>query len=144
MDRIYRYNSDASYKPNGGRYLQLISAKDLYIQNITVAENDLHSDSFQVKFPNVFMNYPLGAVRVENERFKDWDLYKFTLWQSQLNFTVFCASSACGVSVEHLNTKEPMIRSIYHFHVYYHIRRILKILEIPLPYENSFNQYNNP
>ena len=37
-----------------------------------------------------------------------------------------------------------MIRSIYHFHVYYHIRRILKILEIPLPYENSFNQYNNP
>ena len=56
---------------------------------------------------------------------------------------VFCASSACGVSVEHINAKGPMIRSIYHFHVYYHIRRILKILEIPLPYENSFNQYNN-
>ena len=36
-----------------------------------------------------------------------------------------------------------MIRSIYRFHVYYHIRRILKILEIPLPYENSFNKYNN-
>ena len=64
--------------------------------------------------------------------------------ESQLNFAVFCASSACSVSVEHLNAKEPMIRSIYSFHVYYHIRRILKILEIPLPYENSFNQYNNP
>ena len=61
-----------------------------------------------------------------------------------MNFVVFCASSACGVSVEHLNSKEPMIRSIYQFHVYYHIRRILKILEIPLPYENGFNQYNNP
>ena len=144
MDRIYRYNSDASYKPNGGRYLQIMSAKDLYIQNITVAENDGHNDSFQVKFPNVFTNYPLGAVRVEDQKFKDWDHYKFTIWQSQLNFVVFCASSACGVSVEHLNTKEPMIRSIYRFHVYYHIRRILKILEIPLPYENSFNQYNNP
>ena len=60
-----------------------------------------------------------------------------------MNFTVFCASSACGVSVEHLNAKEPMIRNIYRFHVYYHIRRILKILEIPLPYENNFNQYNN-
>ena len=57
---------------------------------------------------------------------------------------VFCASSACGVSVEHLNAKVPMIRSIYHFHAYYHIRRMLKILEIPLPYKNSFNQYNNP
>ena len=144
MDRIYKYNPDASYKTNGGTYLQLITAKDLYIQNVTVAEHDGHSDSFQVKFPNVFTNYPLGAVRVEDQKFKDWDHYKFTIWQSQLNFAVFCASSACGVSVEHLNAKEPMIRSIYRFHVYYHIRRILKILEIPLPYENSFNQYNNP
>ena len=83
-------------------------------------------------------------MRVEDQKFKDWDHYKFTIWQSQLNFVVFCASSACGVSVEHLNAKEPMIRSIYRFHVYYHIRRILKILEILLPYENSFNQYNNP
>ena len=145
MDRIYKYNPDVSYEPNGGTYLQLITAKDLYIQNITVAEhNGGHSDSFQVKFPNVFTNYRLGAVRVEDQRFKDWHHYKFTIWQSQLNFVVFCASSACGVSVEHLNAKEQMIRSIYRFHLYYHIRRILKILEIPLPYENSFNQYNNP
>ena len=62
----------------------------------------------------------------------------------QLNFTVFCASSACDVSVKHMNAKKPMIRSIYHFHIYYYIRRILKILETPLPYENSFNQHNNP
>ena len=144
MNRIYKYNPDASYKPNGGRYLQLISAKDLYIQNITVAEHDGDSCNFQVKFPIIFTNYPLGAVRVEDQRFKDWDHYKLTLWQSQLNFAVFCASFTCGVSVEHLNTKEPMIRSVYRLHVYYHIRRILKILEIPLPYENSFNQYNNP
>ena len=144
MDRIYRYNSDASYKPNGGTYLQQIGPKDLYIQNITVSEHDKHSESFQIKFPNLFTNYLLGAVRVEDQKFKDWDHYKFTIWQSQLNFAVFCASSACGVSVEHLNAKEPMIRCIYRFHVYYHIRRILKILEIPLPYENSFNQYSNP
>ena len=143
MDRIYKYNSDASYKPNGGIYLQLITAKDLYIQIITVADHN-SGHSFQVKFPNVFTKYPLGAVRIEDQRFKDWDHYKFTIWQSQLNFVVFYASSACGVSVEHLNAKEPMIRSIYRFHVSYHIRRILKILEIPLPYENSFNQYNNP
>ena len=52
MDRIYKYSSSASYEPNGGAYLQLITAKDLYIQNITVAENGGHSDSFQVKFPN--------------------------------------------------------------------------------------------
>ena len=111
MDRIYRYNPNP--KPNKGRYLQLISAKDLYIRNVTVAEHNGHSDSFQIKFPNVFINYPLGAVRVEDQRFKDWDHYKSTLWQTQLNFAVFCASSACGVSVEHLNAKKPMIRSIF-------------------------------
>ena len=83
-------------------------------------------------------------MRVEDQRFIDWDHYKFTLWQMQLNFAVFCTSSACGVSVEHMNAEKPMIRSVYRFHVYYHIRRILKILEIPLPYENSFSQYNNP
>ena len=144
MERIYGYNPNASYEPNEGRYLQLMSAKDLYIQNITMAEYDSHTNSFQIKFPNVFTNYPLGAVRVEDQRFIDWDHHKFTLWQTQLNFAVFCTSSACGVSVEYLNAKKPMIRSIYRFHVYYHIRRILKILEIPLPYENSFNRYNNP
>ena len=53
MNRIYKYNPYVFYKPNGGRYLQLMSAKDLYIENITVSEHD----SFQVKFPNVFTNW---------------------------------------------------------------------------------------
>ena len=51
MDKIYKYNPDVSYKPNGGRYLQLISAKDLYIQDITVVEHDDdYSDSFKLSF----------------------------------------------------------------------------------------------
>ena len=37
-----------------------------------------------------------------------------------------------------------MLRSIYRFHVYYHIRRMLKILEIPLPSDNSFHPRKNP
>ena len=143
MDRIYIYNPKASYEPNGGTYPQPITAKNLYIQNITVAEHDGHSDSFHIKFPNVFTHYPNNAMRVEHQKFKDWDHDKFTLWQLQLNFGVFCVSSDCGVSVEHLNAKEPMIRSVYRFHVYYQIRKILNRLEIPLPYENSFNKYNN-
>ena len=83
-------------------------------------------------------------MKVEDRKYINWDYYKFTLWQSQLNFVVFCASSACGVSVEHMNAKKRMVRSIYRFHVYYHITRILKIFEIPLPYEISFNRDNNP
>ena len=86
MDRIYRYNPDTTYKPNQGRYLQLKSAKDLYFQNIAVEEYDSHSDSFQVKFPNVFTNYPLGAVRVEGRSFIDWDHHKFTLFANAIEF----------------------------------------------------------
>ena len=67
------------------------------------------------------------------------------LWQTQLNYVVFCASSACGVSSAHLNyIKHPVIRSVYRFHVYYHMRRILKRLQVPLPHETGFNAADNP
>ena len=69
MDRIYRYNPKVSYKPNEGRYLQRMSAKDLYIQNIT--EHDNHSYSFEVKFPNVFTSYMNGGMRFEDEKYID-------------------------------------------------------------------------
>ena len=67
------------------------------------------------------------------------------LWQTQLNFAVWCASSACRVSSAHLNyNKHPMIRSVYCFQVYYHVRRILKKLQTPFRHETSFNVADNP
>ena len=75
------------------------------------------------------------------------------LWQTQLNFAVWCASSACGASSAHLNyTKQgvkhpasgPMIRAVYRFHMYYHVRRVLKRLQVPLPHETGFNTADNP
>ena len=67
------------------------------------------------------------------------------LWQTQLNFAVFCASSTCGVSSEHLNyTKHSMIRSVYRFHVYYQVRQVLKRLQVQLPHETGFNADENP
>ena len=39
---MFRYNPKANYQPNGGRYLQILSGKDLYKQTIVVSamEND--------------------------------------------------------------------------------------------------------
>ena len=37
-----------------------------------------------------------------------------------------------------------MIRSVNRFYVYYHVRRILKKLQVPLPHETSFNSADNP
>ena len=105
----------------------------------------MENDTFPARFPNIFVDYPLGQMRVGDKLWANWDKAPMHLWQTQLNFAVFCASSACGVSSAHLNyTKHPMIRSVYRFHVYYHMRRILKKLQVPLPHETSFNAADNP
>ena len=91
MNGIYKYNPDASYKPNGGKYLQIISAKDLFIQNITVAEHDGHSDSFQVKFPYRYID---DLISFNNKRFKEFisDIYPKELTISETTESTSVAS----------------------------------------------------
>ena len=80
-------------------------------------------------------------MHVGDKLWTNWNKAPLKLWQTQLNYVVFCALSACGVSLAHLNyTKHPMIRSVYRFHV----RRILKKLQTPLPHETGFNAADNP
>ena len=140
---MFRYNPKANYQPNGGHYLQILSGKDLYKQTIVMSA--MENDTFSVRFPNIFVDYPLGQMRVGDKLWTNWNKAPMRLWQTQLNFAVFCASSACGVSSAHLNyTKHSMIRSVYHFHVYHHMRRVLKRLQTPLPHRTSFNAADNP
>ena len=61
-------------------------------------------------------------MHVGDKLWTHWNKASLKLWQTQLSFAVLCTSSACGVSLAHLNYKKhPMIRSIYHFHIYYHM-----------------------
>ena len=100
-------------------------------------------DTFPARLPNIFVDYPLGHVG--DKLWMNWNKAPTRLWQTQLNFLVWCASSACGVSSAHLNYKKhPMISVVYCFHVYYHVRRVLKRLQTPLPDETSFNAADNP
>ena len=124
---MFRYNLKANYQSNGGIDLQILSGKDLYKQTIVVstegAANASDRDTFPARFPNIFVDYPLGQMRVGDKLWTNWNEHPMRLWQTQLNFAVWCASSACGVSSAHVNYKtHPMIRSVYHFHVYYHVR----------------------
>ena len=141
---MFRYNSKADYQPNGGHYLQILSGKDLYKQTIVVTART-HDDTFPARFPNIFVDYLLGSMKVGDRTWMNWNKAPLKLWQTQLNFMVWCTSSACGVSSAHLNyTKHPMIKPVYHFHVYYHVRQVLKRLQVPLPHETSFNAADNP
>ena len=82
---------------------------------------------------------------VGDKLWTNWNKAPMHLWQTQLNFAVWCASSACEVSSAHLNyTAHPMIRAVYCFHMYYHVRRVLKRLQVPLPHETGFNAADNP
>ena len=59
-------------------------------------------------------------MRVSDKLWTNWNEHPMRLWQTQLNFAVWCASSACGVSSAHLNyTKHPIIGAVCCFHVYY-------------------------
>ena len=139
---MFRYNSKANYQPNGGRYLQILSGKDLYKQTIVVST--MENGTFPARFPNIFVDYPLGQMRVGDKLWTNWNKAPMRLWQTQLNFAVWCTSSACGVRSAPLNyKKDPMIRAVYRFHMYYHMRRVLKRLQTPLPHETGFNATDN-
>ena len=68
----------------------------------------------------------------------------FHMYRCQLNFALYCASSALGVSMQHLNHPNMLIRIVYRFHVYYHMRLILYRLNVALLREERYKKTNNP
>ena len=64
-------------------------------------------DTFPVRFLNIFVDYLLGQICVGDKLWTHWNKAPLKLWQTQLNFAVWCASSACGVSSAHLTLSGP-------------------------------------
>ena len=63
--------------------------------------------------------------------------------QNQINFAAWCATTGCGVSVQdHLAAPDPLMQSLYYFHVYYQMRRILDEMQTPLPQDAFDNPYD--
>ena len=89
---MFRYNLNANYQPNGGRYLQILSGKDLYKQTIVVSARD----SLPVRSPNTFVDYPLGSMKVGDRLWTNWNKAPLRLWQTQLNFAVWCTQVLAG------------------------------------------------
>ena len=140
---MFRYNSKANYQPNGGRYLQVLSGKDLYKQTIVVSART--HGYFPCEISEYFCQLSAGTNECGDKLWMHWNKAPMQLWQAQLNFAVWCASSACRVSFAHLNyTEHPMIRAVYHFHIYYHVGRVLKRLQVLLPHGPGFNAADNP
>ena len=109
---------------------------------------DNKGDGFQVKFPDIFADYqnpPLtGDVNMGNKAWPSWQHTLMEWWQCQLNFAVWCATAGCRVSADdHLQAKDPLLASLYRFHVYYATRHLLVELKVDLPGDQSHSWYQN-
>ena len=149
----YEFNAKAHYAPFG-KHKELITKEDLTQLKIIVQDNNQNSASFSLKLPDSV--FDLDAYKyLKHGDFYDGGGYQtaksaanfstnpMALWETQLNFAVHCATSGIGVSTEHLNAKQPLVKVLYRFHTYYHIRRILKRMLVPTPSEYGFDKYNN-
>ena len=87
-------------------------AKIFIQQTIVISDRD----TFPARFPNIFVDYLLGQMHVGDKLWMNWNKAPMRIWQTQLNFAMWCTSSACGVSSANLNYKaHPMIRSVIIF-----------------------------
>ena len=61
---MFKYKPKANYQPNGGRYLQILSEKDLYKETIVVSAGS-HGDAFPARFLNIFVDSHFGKCMLE-------------------------------------------------------------------------------
>lgn len=142
MMEAFSYKSEVAYKA-GAAYPRQLKAVNLTDLLIVVGLNEV----FYTKVADIWQKYllpPIEAAAVQQA----WNNTPMQFWQNQLNFAVWCATSGCCVSFnDHLNGKrvqnEPLMQSVFIFHIYYTIRRILNEMQIPLPQDNSFNPFSN-
>ena len=142
MMEPFTFNSEAKYK-TGGMYPRNLDNKTMATLMISVGPNQI----FLANMLDIWSKYRLPKVKTD-ATVQAWNNTPIQFWQNQLNFAVWCATTGCGVSFnDHLNGpvvhKNPLMQSVYLFHVYHTTRRILEEMNIAIPQENSWNPLNN-
>ena len=156
MNAIFSYNVNGKYSfkdLRGGHNSINFSLLHIYL--------DEKGLSVKIQLLNIFKNHHIVAtLSTMAVGYDEWPLsntlwmkfynshgkYKpelneyFHMYRCQLNFALFCATSALGISWQHLNHPNLLVRSVYRFHVYFHVRLILHDLGISLPHEDGFSK----
>ena len=130
------------YQPTLGKSNCPLTYHDF--QNLDIQVNALNSsDSFEVRLSQIYYSY-MFSTSVSFEDNKGYqDKAGFKTYMSQINFATHCATTACGISSEHLNCHNDMLRKIYRFHVAFQTRKILNSLGVVLPYADNFKPFNS-
>ena len=77
-------------------YLAKIKCKTIVVSAVTHDEVPL---TFPARFQNIFVDYPLGQMRVGDKLWTNWNKAPLKLWQTQLNFAVTVANTVEFCSV---------------------------------------------
>ena len=132
---VFKYNKDARYA------VRPFNPKSIDPDKLQVAVGE--NNTFTVKISNPLDHYLNPAIKQDHIA-KAWFSHPMQFFQNQLNFAVFCATAGCGVSyTDHLNHPDLLVKSVYRFHFYYTLRRILSELQAPSPHDKTFNPFNN-
>ena len=138
--QTFSYNPNAQYQLSG---VYKTTDPDIINQTIEAKQPSDSGSSFKAKFPDVFDNNMLPYVE-SDAIIRTWNYTPMRLWQNQLNFAVWCATTGCGVIQYHLSGDIPgFAKSMFIFHVYYQIRHIIFELKATLPTAQSWNAFDN-
>ena len=139
--KTFSLNINAQYTPGVvGKSKEGIG--DTVTKPSILVQND--GGAFQTQYPNVFAKYRLPGVN-SDELIQAWNSNQMQFWQNQVNFAVWCATTGCGVSAQdHILASAEYFKSLYRFHVYYQVRRILEELQAPQPQDLSWDAFDNP
>ena len=111
---MYRLNSKEHYAPYG-KHKELMTGKDFSELEIIVQDNNAKSAGFTLKVPDAIFDLNVYKYYKVGDRFEaseglfysraqvNFGKDPMKLWETQLNFAVQCATSAIGISTEHLN-----------------------------------------
>ena len=135
---IFKYNANAKYSTKylkGGYNSNNFSLLNIYL--------DEKGALVKIQLPNIFKDLHIVAQPTTTGiGYDEWPLslailrnfynshgkYKpelneyFDMYRCQLNFAMFAATSALGISWQHLNHPNLLVSAVYRFHVYFHVR----------------------
>ena len=143
MNTIFKYNDNAKYSTKdlkGGYNSNNFSLLDIYLDekgpSVKTQLSNFFKDHHIVAQPTATMvgydEWPLSPA-LWRIFYNSHDKYKpelneyFHMYQCQLNFSLFCVTSALGISWKHLNHPNLLVGVVCRFHVYFHVRLIVHI-----------------
>ena len=159
MNTIFKYNINAKYSTKdlkGDYYSNNFSLLNIYL--------DEKGTSVKTQLPNIFKDHDIVVQPTPTTvGYDQWPLflallrklyhshgkYKpelneyFHMYWCQLNFAIFCVTSALGISWQHLNHPNLLVPTVYRFYVYFHVQLLLHELGISLPHEDGSSKVKN-